>query len=248
MASFLTREQLHGHLRDQGHGFWSDNPEVAPIRVSPPPEEYVTVALEPDATLKPKHRQCYFVCVRNDDGEPVIYDDAEFALREPFATVAERHPTNNYFMMGPIRWLLRRIERFERILLWPPDGFCGAYGLDFTFTISGVRLQDLPRLANHLNGLHVDPSEVTAIVLSLNELPDCEVFWEIANLVGIDTYDLFVSDLFGREVYFLHHHEKIAVSIPEKRTRQELLDELETLDDVFEDWSGYEHKADEEFR
>jgi hypothetical protein len=235
MSSFLTREQLHGHLRDQGHKFWSAKPEAAPINVSPPPEEYVTVALEPDSTLKPEYRDCYFACVLSDDDVPVICDDPEFALPEPFATVAEQNPINNYFMMGPFRWLLRRIAPFSRILLWPRDGFHGD-----TTQRAG------PHFASWIARHAADPSVVGAVVLNLSELSDCQVLWEVAEAVGVDCDDYFVSDLLGREVYCLHHHDKIVISIPDNGTRREVLDDLESLSGVLDDWSGFESKFDDE--
>ena len=53
-----------------------------------------------------------------------------------------------------------------------------------------------------------------AALLDLSDLGDCQVIWEAANLVGVGSYDFFLSDPAGREVYLLHHHDKPVTAGP----------------------------------
>jgi len=248
MHGFLTRTQLHDLLRDRGHTFWSAEPEVATIDVWPSPEMIVTVGLDPDGTLKPPYRQRYFPCVRNADEEPLLLHDPGFALAEPFGTAVEREPGKNYFAMGPVRWLISQITRFERVLLWPKGGFRGRDGLDFLLTVAGgERIDQAPYLAHWFERHAPEPAQVTAVLLHLSAQEDCQALWEAANLVGVWSYDFFLSDAAGREVYLLHHHDKLVISIPDAQARRELLEELARQHELLEDCSGYRSEADEEF-
>ena len=59
-------------------------------------------------------------------------------------------------------------------------------------------------------------------------------------------YDFFLADPAGHEVYQMHHHDKVVVSLPDGPARRELLAELAGRPDVFEDCSGYRSTADDE--
>jgi hypothetical protein len=240
--------QLHELLRDRGHTLGSDKPAEASVDVWPRPETIITVGLDPDGTLKPAYRERYFACVRNADDEPLLRRAAGFALKGPFAAAAAREPGNNYFAMGPARWLLARIRRVERVMLWPRGGFRGHDGLGFLLTVAGGdRIDQAPHLARWFGRRTSEPAGVGAALLSLSDLDDCQVLWEAANLVGVGSYDFFLSDAAAHEVYLLHHHDKVVISIPDARARRELLEELAGQDELLEDCSGYESEADAEF-
>ncbi len=240
MDRFLTTTQLHTLLRDQGHTLRSEDTTAPCVDVQAPPEMIITVALDPDPTLKPIYRDRYFACLWNADEEPLLRYAPAFALRGPFATVAEREPGNNEFVMGPVRWLLARLGRFQRVLLWPKDGFCKDGGPGVLLTVAGGgRTEQVPHLARWF-ALHApQPEGVGAALLNLTDLGDCQVLWEAANLVGESDYDIFVSDVAAREVYLMHHHDKVVISIPEGEARRELLEQLARQDGLLEDCSGY---------
>jgi hypothetical protein len=220
---FLTKRQLHDLLRAGGHSFWIRDPDESPIDVSPPVEDYLTVALEPDGTLKPEYRDLYFACVTDDAGDPRIATDPAFG---PPADTGDTS-----FARGPARWLARRLGRFPRVWLWPKGGFDRP-------AEPGPELRTF-----HTN--HVSSPDAAAIGLDLTNPADAAVFWKAVSLVGSDTYDIYVTDEAGREVYLMHHHDKIVVSIPDPDAFEDLLTELDGLTDAFEDWSGYRCKGDE---
>jgi hypothetical protein len=246
MDRFLTRGQLHRLLKVAGHAFRSVEPADDPIDVSPPPETYLTVGLDADGALKPAYRDRYFAC-RFDDDDSVILHARAYSLGGALAEAAAGDLGNNYFVLGPFRWLLARIHRFERALLWPKGGFRADDGLGFLLTTGGGdRIDHAPYLARWFRDHTPDPAQAAAIVLDLSDRADCQAIWEAANLVGVHGYDFFLSDPNGREVYQLHHHDKVVVSIPDGPARRELLTELAEQSDVFEDCSDYWSTADEE--
>jgi hypothetical protein len=83
-----------------------------------------------------------------------------------------------------------------------------------------------------------------AMVLDLSQRDDCKVLWEAAN-GDYGPLDCYVSDPECREVYRLHHHDKVVPSIPDKSAREEMLQELAARNDLFEDCSGYGSEMDE---
>jgi hypothetical protein len=197
--------------------------------------------------LKPAYRERYFACVRHADDEPLLLHASAFALKGPLAITEQRQPGNNYFVAGPVRWLLARIRRFERVLLWPRGGFRGDDGLGFLLTATGDRIDQAPHLSRWFECHASEPARVAAVLLSLSDLDDCHALWEAANLVGVWCYDFFLSDAAAREVYFLHHHDKVVISIPAARSRRALLEELAGHAGLLKDCSGYWSEADEEF-
>jgi hypothetical protein len=229
----MDRIQLHRLLQDQGHTFSPAETDEPLIDVCPSPDKYLTVALEIDGTLKPAYRERYFACVRNAEDEPVLVHAPAFALAEPFATAAERAPDNNYFVMGPVRWLLVRIRCFEHVWVWPRGGFW--------------RIDQAPHWARWIQRYASNHARVSAALLHLSDLDDCQALWEAANLVGGPGYDFFLSDLHGREVYLMHHHDKLVISIPDALARQQLLQALAGLAGMLEDCSAYRLESDEEF-
>ncbi|QEL17529.1 hypothetical protein [Limnoglobus roseus] len=247
MSRFLASQQLHALLRDRGHAFWSDLPAEHPIDVLPPADIHLTIGVDPDGTLKPAYRDRYFACVRDAEDEPLLFRDPAFALDEPFRIAAGGEPSSNDFVKGPVRWLLARIAHFGQVLLWPKGGFRGRDGLAFIPTTGGgERIDNAPHLQAWLVRQSFDPAATVAALLDLSDGEDCRALWDAANLVGRSSNDFFVSDLEGREVYLMHHHDKLVISIPDEQTRESLLADLEARSDVIEDWSGYRSQSDDE--
>jgi hypothetical protein len=246
MDRFLARTQLHDLLKCRGHTFSSAKSDEASIDVCPSPETYITVGLDIDGTLKPAYRERYFACVRNGDDQPLLLHDPTFALAEPFATAAERESRNNYFVMGPVRWLLVRIRRFERVWVWPRGGFRNDEELGFLDKVfKGEQITQAPHSVHWFARHAPDPSLLGAALLSLSDLDDCQALWEVANLVGECFYDFFLSDPACQEVYMMHHHDKLVISIPDAQNRRKLLEELTGLGGLFDDCSGYSLESDE---
>ncbi len=70
-------------------------------------------------------------------------------------------------------------------------------------------------------GQDISPDGV--ITLNLADSRNWIIFWEAAKVVSTTTIDFYVSDRALTEVYLLHHHDKIVISIPDTQTRQRLV-------------------------
>jgi hypothetical protein len=82
--------------------------------------------------------------------------------------------------------------------------------------------------------------------LDLRREKGCRALWNAAVGVSEGFSDVLVSDVDCREVYRLHHHDKIEAYIPDGAARQEMLDGLARRPDLFEDCSGYMVEWDDE--
>jgi hypothetical protein len=233
MRRTLVVRELRDRLIGAGHEVPNGTAEAAgETDVWPSPHTIVTVGLHLDPTLKPEYRQRYFACLleSQDNPVPVLQYDTAFAIPEPFHSAAQQSPTAGRFMGGPFQWLLHRLLRFRQVILWPATGSPRFGRL--------VLSEERPRLTEWIRDATVVPFEVGAIVLKLTEARDCGVLWEVADGVSDSCNDWYVSDLECKEVYRLHHHEKIVACAPDRAAREEMLQELADRDDVIEDCSG----------
>jgi hypothetical protein len=84
------------------------------------------------------------------------------------------------------------------------------------------------------------------VVLDLRRESDCRVLWDVMSRVSQSFFGFFVADPECREVYRLHHHDRVEMSIPDESSRRTLLDELDRRSDLIEDCSGYVSDWDDE--
>lgn len=141
------------------------------------------------------------------------------------------------------RNFLTRLGRYPRVLLWPGSQLRDPEGGGFA---QPGLLDDVPCLRQWLDDRGPSAAVVGAMVLGLSEQLDCRVLWAAARLVGGGFQNFFVADEEGSEVYCLHHHDKVVVSIPDQHSRSLLLEELTQWSALFEDWSRYDSPMDEE--
>jgi hypothetical protein len=209
------------------------------------PDTIVTIALGLDPTLRRPYRERYFACLLESEANPVaiLQFDPEFALPGPFETIAAEQPVAEGFMTGPFRWLLSRLSRHHHLLLWPSRRAQESGNSEYA---SGECLNDCPRLRDWLRVAVPSGSEVGAIVLDMANKPDCQLLWEVANNVAQSFHDFYVGDLQCAEVYQMHHHDKVVVSIPDFAARQALLREAIDRSDVLEECSGYSSPMDDD--
>jgi hypothetical protein len=192
----------------------------------------------------PASRTRYFACLLKSAEEPIpaLRDEPAFALPERFRSNGTEGPGDDAFLDGPFRWLVRRITRYGTILLWPASDEPGTGG---AFAQAGL-IEEVLCLQRMLSGLSHDLEKIGAVVLDLGNEPDCRVLRDVAQAVSCSFFDFLVSDPDCREVYRLHHHGKVIVSIPDGPARQELLEELGRWSAWIEDCSGYALRSDDE--
>lgn len=238
----LTATELRRRLASQGHLVRMLGEPTGGLDPRATPDTIVTVALDADPTLKEAYRERYFVYVRDGDDPFIAKRGSAMEVPESFARIAAESASSD-FVAGPVHWLLMRLRRFPRVLLWPdleyrpPDGD----GL----VHRGV-LDELPELRARLDRVARPAEPVGALILDLASEEDAACLLEVAVRVGWSNENFYVSDESTSEVYELHHHEKLVAIVPEQHTRRLLLEELAELSDLFEDWSGYGSELDED--
>ncbi len=143
---------------------------------------------------------------------------------------------------------IHRLVRFPQLLFWPEHRIRASDG--FVRADWALEEKEMPRLRAWLREMGTVPSNAGAILLNTTALDDCKVLWEVAEQVEGGFYNHFLADVQGTEVYALHHHSKVIISIPEPQKRLRLLDELSRYPEVLEDcsdfvseWDDYEEDA-----
>lgn len=245
IGAVITTEDLRSRLLQAGQPVPGDDQEDgAPTDVWPTTETIVTVAVNLDPTLKPAYRERYFACYvdSEDNPSPLLRDDPAFALPRTLREAAAGSPSELRFLEGPFRWLARRMTRFSSVLLWPARSE-PAVGGPFMQT---RLLEELPLLRERLESASSNLAEVGAVLLLPEREADGAILGEAARHVAGSFSDFSVSDPECREVYLLHHHDKVVASVPDVTSRQQLIDELASLPDLFADCSGYVSDWDDE--
>ena len=237
----ITANELRNRLVLAGHAVLDGQEAICPIVVAPTPEAIVTVGMNLDPTLMPAYRCRYFACYLKSEEDPVpaLRDDPSFALLEVARRVSMAYPGDDCFLGGPFRWLLRRIVRFDSVLLWPGNRESNSNGL-----LGLPEEAPSPRKEQSSNSLGQD--ETGAVVLDLKRESDWRILWQVASQVSQSSSDFFIADLECNEVYQMHHHGKVVASLPDGTSSQELLDELAGWSDLIEDCSNYISEWDDE--
>jgi hypothetical protein len=231
-------------LRSGHHSARGANGAATGSNVWVSPDTIVTIALDEDPTLRRPFRERYFACLLESEANPVpvLQFEPEFDLPGHFETIAAERQAAEGFMTGPFRWLLRRLVRHRYLLLWPTRKSPQSADKDFA---SSELLGNCPDLQQWLSAAVPTGGEVGALVLDMAERIDCRILWMVASDVAESLQDFYVGDLECREVYQMHHHDKVMVSIPDPTVRQALVQNLIDRADVIGDCSGYASPMDE---
>ncbi|MEW4569389.1 hypothetical protein AB1L88_16110 [Tautonia sp. JC769] len=245
IGAVIATDDLRNRLLRAGQPVSGDDQEDgASTEVWPTAETIVTIAVNLDPTLKPAYRERYFACYvdSEDNSSPLLRDDPAFALPRTLREAAAGSPAALPFLEGPFRWLARRMIRFSSVLLWPASAE-PAPGWPFS---QARLLEGLPLLRKRLESASAGLAEVGAVLLLPEREADGAILWEAARHVAGSFSNFHVSDPECREVYLLHHHDKVVASVPDLATRQQLTEELASQPDLFADCSGYVSDWDDE--
>jgi hypothetical protein len=244
MAEGLTLAAWRTRLEARGHHITEPTwPTVMGFTLYPDADTVITVGVEPDATLYRQYRQRFFVVEPEPEQVFRVTGCPELPRGRWLDLVACQPPGCwQDFLAGPGSWLLSRLSRFGRIVAWSDRGLpwdeldCPDYrtwGLEVParatdfFASSDGPEASRPRLLSVEDERFAD-AVAACVLFALPCLRDC-----------------YLADEEASEVYLVHHHEKVVVSIPDAGARERLLRELREAAWLFRDVSGYGSSIDE---
>jgi hypothetical protein len=247
MDEFLPIEELRTLLLSRGHRLQEPDDIPGHLTIDPPEDVYLTVALQPDVVLFRLWRERYYLC--KPDSRSILAtanvpEDFQRRWESMLKGVMPGQP--RAVIAGLATWTVTRLIRCDRVYVWPdkPFGLYEFYRDIACEQVSGALGSTVGSgpLRRHLDA---DPL-VKAAVLDPKD-PDFPFL--IAN------YFLFSSQNFveiyftaddGSEVFQMHHHDKVVVSIPDATTRSALLAELSSNPALFTDASNNEFREEPE--
>ncbi len=188
----ITTDELGRRLIQAGHLACEDGDTACVTDVWPTPETIVTVGMNLDPTLRPAYRQRDCACYLKSEEDPIpaLRDDPSFALPAPFQAASLESPGDVRFLGGPCRWLLRRFDRFESVLLWPA---CPESDTSGAFAQAGL-LDEIASLRGKLPAEAASLSRIGAVTLDLRRESDCRALWEVMYRVSQSFLDFFLAD------------------------------------------------------
>jgi hypothetical protein len=237
MSEELTLDAWRSRLDAQGHHVAPGRESAGTFTLWPGADTIVTVAVEPDGTLRRRFRERFFLC--ESDPERVFrFTGCPEPHRTRWLRLVDRQPLGYWrdFLAGPGAWTLSRLLRFPEMVVWAERGLRWAdlehphyreWGLEVpaevasSFAAAGEADPFRPRVLQSGDELFAD-AVGACFLFALDDLRDC-----------------YFADREGTEVYLAHHHDKVVVSIPTPEARRELLEGIEETAWLFTDVSGF---------
>lgn len=235
--------ELHNLLLSRGHSVWSDvDYGKQPTDVWPTPDDILTVGVEPDATLVPAYRSNYFTCRRDVSDTALIEYDRDYAFPDAVARLLQDGAIrSNDFLQGPMRWLFVQLNRHGQVRLWPKKG---PYLIEDGWQFGDTEMRDLSVNIKHLVGTARCRETRGPVSLDLKQGYSQAILAEVGSYVGRSHRDFYLADMDGAEVYMMHHHDKVVVSIPDAHRRDMMIAQLRRNGQLFEDCSGFACESD----
>jgi len=209
-------------------------------------EAYLTIALEPDTTLKKQWRLEYFLCKPDAlsllDGSNL--PETSRMRWESLLSGVESESARNV-LASLATWTITRLINYTRVYIWADRSF-GWYP-DYRETA----LHEIEEALGSTIGAsrwrrHLDAdcaSHATLLDCSDEEFLPIIAAYILTSSLHSNEFNFMVED--GSEVYKMHHHDKVIVLIPDAEAREALIEELCVRPSLFEDFSCY-YRPDEE--
>jgi hypothetical protein len=218
ITDWRTRLERKGHrildtsLEWPADSILNVDPASLPRRIGwellPGPETIVTVANEDDGDpstfeCKPDARLCFrlFEC-------PEGY-------RSHWLELVDQQPPGGYwqdFLAGPGAWLLCRLARFNKIVVWADtdlwDGGYQEWGI---------------HVLNPTRPFSTTSNSSQPYVVGTDEERFVDVVAAWLSNASNGAKECYMANLEATEAYLAHHHDKIVASIPDAETRRALL-------------------------
>lgn len=262
----IPQSILHSQLEREAHQLHGD--DVKETDVKSPPDVVVHLGIGADPMMVREYRNNYFACYWTEDERLQAEFESTLEFQGVWRELAQRDGLSNFgnssatpeveaqssksntaltaFLNGPVRWLISRIKRFDQMVLWPSGSLRRLLTKMATAQEGPEIYAEVFAVGQRMQAAGIDSSFGGALVLDMSQPDDCELVWLVARLVSCGFHNAYLADSSFCEVYELHHHNRIAMSIPSDGRRQQLLDDLTKLDDVFVNCSGYTSPCDDD--
>lgn len=245
MRERLSFDTWRQRLASKGHRIAEqDETERTSFGIWPDPGTIITVAVDPDGTLKPDYRQRYFLC----ECEP----EQIFRLvgcpephRNRWLELLSRQPEGYWhdFLAGPGAWTLARLTQFREVVTWAERGLAWTALEDRTYRDWGM---DVPTEAIRFSQATHGTEAYQPYRFSSGDERFADAVAACFLFASVDLRDCYLADAEGSEVYLAHHHDKVVISIPDAVARETVLQELSEAAWLVEDVSGYAYSGDED--
>ena len=244
MQEELTLDAWCGRLQACGHRVRepSGEPETAFI-LWPDADTVVTVAVEPDGTLYRQYRERFFLCEPEPEHVFRVMGCPELH-RTRWLEQVVRQPAGYWqdFLAGPGSWLLSRLARFPKVVVW------GVQGLSWDQLDCSIHRgwgMEVPAAAAGFFAATAGPDALRPRLLPVRDERFVAVLAACLLFASVGLRDCYLADAEAAEVYLAHHHDKVAISIPDTAVRKKLLRELAEAAWLFTDVSGYASSMDD---
>jgi len=240
-----TLDTWREQLTRQGHRIIEPTGETATgFTLWPDADTIITVAVEPDLTLRQEYRQRFFLCEPEPEQVFRLLGCPERHRTRWLELVSQQPPGYwQEFLAGPGTWLLCRLARFRRVVAWSKRGLPWTGLDDANHRGWGMYV---PARAAPLFAPSDGPEASRARLLHVKDRRFADAVAACVLFASVGMRDCYLADEAGREVFLAHHHDMVVVSIPASPAREALLRELEEAGWLFCDVTGYGSSMDDE--
>jgi hypothetical protein len=246
VPELLSLETWRQQLAHRGHLITApDQTGVTTFGLCPGPDTIITVAVDPDVTLRTQYRQRYFLCACEPERVFRLAGCPE-PHRSRWLDLLARQPEGYWhdFLAGPGAWTLARLTRFREVIAWSERGLDWPGLDDPTHRQWGL---DVPSAAApFFSAAARGPEVYRPHLFASGDEHFADVVAACFLFASVGTRDCYLADAEGMEVYRAHHHDKVVVSIPDGEVRDAVVREITEAAWLFEDVSGYVFSGDED--
>jgi hypothetical protein len=241
----LTHGTWRTRLEERGHRLIEpEEDSVTGFTLRWDPDSIVTVAVEPDGTLRREYRERFFLCELEPEQVFRAVGCPERHQVRWLELVSEQPPGYwQDFLAGPGSWLLSRLSRFREVVVWSEKGLPWN-GLDDPIHKNWGMV--IPAGATHFFGETARPQSHFPHLISVHDRQFADALAACMLFASPGMRDCYLADAAATEVYLAHHHEKVVIFIPDAQARRKLLQKLEENSWLFTDVSGFASTLDED--
>jgi hypothetical protein len=235
----LSFTDLKIRLRRAGHRIIGTSPGRLRVAISPTAETIITLAVESDPVVRNEYRDRFFISRPEPEAVIASAGAADYVADKWIEILLNmREPWQCAILAGPIAWVIGRLSLYTRIIMWSLSDECASAIESDIDRLTFRHVSIMKRAGPVLRGSVSDDG--SAFVLSGDLLLLCDVVAASCLLSCDSSVDHFFADDECREVYMIHRHGKVILSVPDANLRCDILLSLRRDPGIYDDISDYE--------